>query len=434
MMTALPVYSPTDRVPPHDLTAEQALIGSMLLGAHADVSPDDFYREAHGKMCEAINDLRAHGIEVDAVSLRDALPDDFPASYIFDVTDAVPTAANVKHYAEIVKRHAKSRTLIALGTLVVASGYDGSDPDEAIGEAMTALTNVSDTGHKRSVRLFDAVKKRLLDYREPTEMVMFPGTGARAHFGDVTIIGGDPGTGKTAFVLAALDVWRKRYKCLFLSYEMSADEISDRFITRAVKQPSEFAYDGLDEQELSVYERACSDLLDDRNLIIKEAAGMSEGQMVQTIRLAAAHGTRICAIDYAQIAHDDRGDNENASLSRFLRQVQRLAKSTGMAIVLLSQYNRSKEGGKPRMGNLRGSGSLEQEAANVLLMWSPDYDSQEEYKRKLRDLGYLLDPTGPENIVRIEWAKRRHGQKGSTDFYLFDGRTMSFEPIDREAR
>ena len=90
-------------------------------------------------------------------------------------------------------------------------------------------------------------------------------------------------------------------------------------------------------------------------------------------------------------------------------------------------------GATERLSHLRGSGAIEQEAANVALMWSPDDDEQFDYKAKKRDERYILDPhDASKRLVRIHWAKVRHG-KSRIEYHLFDGARMHFEPLDREA-
>lgn len=435
----------SDRVPPHDLTAEQSLLGSMMLSSDACskaallVTSHDFYRPAHGIIFDAILALRDKGEAVDAITVAaqlDATGKTQAAggkAYLLEVNDATPIAANVGEYARIVKRTATLRAIIKAGTDAVSAAYGATEADDVLSASITSLLSLQQDGGRRETSIADAVRSRLAEYRNPTDTLMLPGSGVRIHYGDLTIIGGRPGTGKTAYMVQsaeALSVHGR--KCAVLSYEMDVRELADRLISRAVGQPSDFAYDGLSEFEAETYESACRRLLANNDLILKQSAGMTESQIAAFVRSFAAAGGRVVFLDYVQIAADSR-DGEYADLTRLIRLLQTLAKSTGVAIVALSQYSREGASSQPRLSNLRGSGALEQEAANAGLMWTPDDDVQMEAKQKLRDRGYLLDVhDDARRLVRIHWAKVRHGET-RTEYFLFDGARMHFEPLDREA-
>ena len=163
---------------------------------------------------------------------------------------------------------------------------------------------------------------------------------------------------------------------------------------------------------------------------------MPEAEAVSTIRRFAARGGRIVVLDYLQIgAHATKGGTENGDLTRFTRALQQVAKATGTLVLGLSQYSREGASDRPGLHHLRGSGSLEQEAATVGLMWSPEPDEQSERKAELRSReGAILDHENNEqSLVRVFWGKVRHGRIAS-DYYLFEGAQMKFAPVDYEVR
>lgn len=427
--------------PPHDLEAERATIGALLLGGSIGGTPlaaADFMRTAHGLTFDAIASLRASGEAVDAVTVAarleaaGRLEDAGGRGYLLECADAAPVASRAPEYAAIVRDRSRRRALIREAREAEAQGHDAPDADTAIGRAITALLALADTGHRPSARLSDAVSRRLEEYASPTPAAMLPGSGVRLHFGDLAIIGGRPGTGKTALAIQAADVWRKRWPVLFLSFEMSVAELADRFIARAIRVSSELAFGGLSDRDLEIYRQACADLLADDSLELVQAAGQSEAQTFAAIRAFAAKGGRAVIVDYAQIACERRGD-ENSDLTRFIRGLQQTAKQTGVLTIALSQYARAAADARPALHHLRGSGALEQEGACVGLLWTPEPDDAVARKQEIRDRGYLLDVWDERPLVRLDWRKVRHG-KTCAEYYLLDGASMHLEPIDRGTR
>lgn len=431
----------SSRVPPHDLNAEMSLLGALMLSPSVDVtdlSPDDFYRPAHQRIFDAIMSLRSRGDAVDAITVaaeltaKGTLEQAGGKMYLLEVSGSTPIAANASEYARIVRRNSQLRTIIDVGTRAVVAAYDATDADDVLADAVTTLLALQQEGGGAEATVADAIRRRLEDYRNPTDTLLLPGSGVRLHFGDLTVIGGRPGTGKTAYAVQVADVLASRgRKVAFLSYEMDLTEIADRLVSRATGQPSDYAYDGLTDGEVSVFEAACKSLLANRNLTLKQAAGMREAELASFIRSFAHRGGKVVVLDYIQLAFDSRS-GEYPDLTRLMRLLQSVGKSTGVAILALSQYSRDGDG-IPRLSHLRGSGAIEQEAANVALMWSPDDDEQFDYKAKKRDERYILDPhDASKRLVRIHWAKVRHG-KSRIEYHLFDGARMHFEPLDREA-
>ena len=430
--------SSLERVPPHDLDAERALLGSLLLGRTVTETPlggADFIRPAHGLVFDAIAPLLAAGGPVDTVLVAAKLEEGRRLEeaggkvYLLDLAGAAPCTGNVERYARIVKDRALLRALIRVATDAVADAYTSEDAAEVIGRAVAGMLALQDTGRADSDRASDAVAQRLEDYAHPMPSAMLPGTGTRLHFGDVCVLGGRPGTGKTAVALQAADVWRKRYRVLVLSFEMSTGELADRLIARATRLTSEVAYSGLSERERTFYAEACADLLADESLQLRQAAGMSEAQTVASIRTFAAAGGQIVVLDYLQIAAEARS-NENADLTRLMRALQQVAKQSGVLLLALSQYSRGATDGKPGLHHLRGSGSIEQEAATVGLMWTPEPEDQRARKLEVAERGYALDPEDPKPLIRLEWSKVRHGAPG-TDYFIFDGAAMRLEPVEK---
>lgn len=424
------------RIPPHDLDAERAVLGALMLGGTLRSTPlvaSDFYRTAHSHVFEAIEALRSAGEPVDAVSVAatlersGALDDIGGRMALLDLTDAAPVSSHAQKYADIVRDKSRLRGVIRATTSAEAAAYEGHDVDQVVASHTAAMLALSDTGSRSSVAACTAVARRLDDYARPVSAARLPGTRTRLHFGDVCVIGGRPGVGKTALALQAVDAWREIWPVLFMSFEMSIPELADRLIARATGRRVEIAHAGLTDRERDEYRRETVSLLEDERLELVEAAGMSEAQTTASLRAFAAAGGRIAVLDYIQIAYEAR-TNENADLARFMRSIQQVAKQSGVLVLALSQYSRAPEDGEPRLHHLRGSGSLEQEAATVGLMWAPEPDDCERRKRELRSRGYMLDVCDPRPLIRLDWRKVRHGRT-AMDYFLLDGAAMRLEPI-----
>lgn len=426
---------------PHDASAERAVIGALLAGGElgdVNLEPRDFFGTREAAIFRAIAELAAQGRSVDAVSVGSQMgADDLEAiggrSTLLEYDDPGVCTANLATYAATVQEKARLRAAIRATTAAQTALYEATRPaDELIAEAASSLLAIGDTGKRPTMRLADAVARRLDEYASPTVTAMIPGTSVALHFGDVAVIGGRPGTGKTALLLQAADVWRLRWPVLVLSFEMSISELVDRLVTRATGLPSQFPLGGLNEGERARYAEQCVGLLDDDSLELVQAAGMSEAQVAATIRSFAARGGRAVVLDYLQIACEARV-NENADLTRLMRVLQQTAKATGVLLLAASQYSRGAVDGRPALHSLRGSGAIEQEAAVAGLMWTPDVDDMIDRKREQAEHGYLLDIHDPRPLVRITWAKVRHGAT-ATDYLLFDGARMQLEPVDRRTR
>ncbi len=432
----------TSSVPPHSLEAEQALLGSLLLSpslrpdVFSLVAPGDFYRPAHTAIYGVMQGMFLADEAIDHLSLADRLRASGDLErvggeiYLLDVTQVVPTSANALQYAAMVKRDSKLRATIEAAAKAMSLAYAGDEtaPDVGLG----LMLGVQDTGRSQSEQASAVAERRLKAYLTPTPSIAIPGSAQRLHYGDTIVIAGFEGSGKTALAIQCLDVWRQKDRCLFLSYEMTADEIVDRFISRHVRIPTERALEGLDEDDIAVYRTDCASLLADRNLRIKECAGMRPEQLYSTIRSFGASGGKVAVIDYIQIARRMNVNDERIAIDELMLYIQQAGKSSGVACVALSQYSRLKDGeSEPRVANLRGSGSIGQAAANVALMWAAPDDKQKPAKQALFEKGWMVDPDDRRILVRIEWGKARHSAK-SKEYFLFNGSEMHFEPVEME--
>lgn len=428
--------SSAQMIPPHDLEAERAVLGALMLGGSLEGVPltsSDFYRGPHALVFDALMALRSAGEVVDAVVVAAELE---AAGHLervggkpglLEIQGAAVLASNAPGYARIVLEKSRARSLIRMAEAARVRAYEGKSADQIIADCLSDLSRLVSTRRPVRVGLSDAVSRRLDEYLKPREVVRIPGTSIPLHFGDVCVLGGRPGAGKTAIALQAADEWRKQWSVLFMSFEMSIAELSDRFIMRASGAVNLVTPSSLDDAGVAQRRRDCSSLLGDDNLQLVQAAGMGEAQTMASIREFAARGGRIVCLDYLQIAYTAMND-ENTDLSRFMRSLQSVAKQCGVLVLALSQFSRAATDARPDLQHLRGSGTLEQEAATVGLLWVPGPEDQRARKRELADRGYGVSQDDPRSLLRLDWRKVRHG-KQACDYLLFCGETMRFEPV-----
>lgn len=424
----------TDKAPPHDTDAEAAVLGAMLMG-HVDVAlslcPDDFYYPPHSRIFEVITELHNAGDAVDQVTVASKLPRE-ERSLVLDLASSyLPTG--LESHVELIRDYSRRRATIRECRRIEALSYD----EDSIPEAMQAFMRLADSGAKSSVSIADVVNARLDTLSDKRPYFTPPEGGPHIKAGNFVVIGGRPGTGKSALALWWALEWSRAMRVAVYSYEMDEEEIADRLICYKTGTPIELLDDGYSQFEVDVFRDHMRDLAGHR-LNIKVAAGLSTSQLYSSLRTFRAAGGQVAIIDYVQLAMEHTRAGETADLTRLSNGLRRLALDTGLTIIALSQFNRAVEGrtGKdayPRLSDFRSSGSLEQDATAAMLMYRyPDAGTEEgdESRDALRDQGWLFERDDTRALVRCEWAKVRQGAR-RVSLLFFDGSAMRFEPIDQ---
>ena len=424
-----------ERIPPHSVDAERSILGSMMMSEDAIndalgvLVPEDFYRPLHQRIFFEIQDLYLHGQTVDLVTVKDRFTEQSEQIYLVDLCNSVVSSHHVVQHAQQVKRDARLRRLIVAGQQVTAMAYKRHD--DAASEALNLMIQSQDSGAE-ATRLGDCVVNRISDYGHPTIDFSVPYSKVRMHFGDLSVIAARPGVGKSALAIACAEDWAGRWPTRFYTYEMSSEELADRFIARTMRGLAKGQLDLLEQERY----REATRHLDDLQLEIVEAAGMTLAQLYSGVKTFAARGGRIAIVDYLQLAVEDTKAGRVQDMSRLTKTLMRMAKDTGCAIVALSQFSRSAAAEQdkvifPQLHHLRDSGTIEQDAANVCLMaLIPEEGKQgQELRAKLRGAGFVIDPTDKRALLRLDWAKVRHGEK-RIEWQWFDGDTMTFDELD----
>lgn len=426
------------RVPPHNIEAEEATLGSVLLDPPAlprvvdYVRADDFYRQANGRIFDAILQLWDRGESIDLITLTNELQSEGQldrvggAAYVSSLTTSVPTSANVEYYAQIVQQTSLRRRLISLAGEVTEACFDDTIPTrQVIEEAERRIFELAETNQTRGFQPAKEVVKRTVAaieklYHNQEDYTGIP-TGFHAldnmtsgfQDSEFIIIGARPSVGKTAFALSMAANMSVAHKIPvgFFTLEMSdmalmqrlvASEarIGSQIIRTGMLRPSDFA--NLTNAAGRIYEAP---------LWISDTPGMRLLDLrAQARRMVSQHGVRILFVDYITLI-----TNENAELARHeqiaevSRSLKALARELEIPVVALSQVSRDTEGKRPLLSNIRESGSIEQDADVVLFLHRErklDQETTEGMSVIETELIVAKQRNGPVGTIKIAFVPR----------------------------
>jgi replicative DNA helicase len=436
------------RLPPHNLEAEVATLGAILLDAPAVtrvvdyVRPGDFYRQAHGRIFESILHLWDRGESIDLITLTNELQTAGHldrvggAAYISSLTTAVPTSANVEYYAQIVQQTSLRRRLITLAAEITESCFDDTIPTrQVIEEAERRIFELAETNQTQGFQPAKEVVKRTVDAIEKLYHNQDDYTGIPSGFhaldnmtsgfqnSEFIVIGARPSVGKTALALsmaANIAIGRKIPVGIF-TLEMSDMALMQRLIASEARIASQVIRTGmLRTSDFANLTNAASRIYD-APMWISDTPGMRLLDLrAQARRMVGQHGVRIIIIDYLTLI-----TNENAELARheqiadISRSLKSLARELEIPVVALSQVSRDTEGKRPMLSNIRESGSIEQDADVVLFLH--------------RDRNLEKDSTEAVSVIETELivAKQRNGPVGTIQI-AFVPRYTKFENLADE--
>ncbi len=434
-----------ERLPPHNIPAEQSVLGSLLIDRDAIirvasyVRADDFYIRANGTIYQAILDLYNRREPTDFVTLSDELErrsvlDDIGGiGYLSSLLNTVPTAVHVEYYGRIVERTSTLRRLIDAGTQIVGIGYqDAVETEEALDSAEQTLFAIS---QKRQTKDFQSISDVLdrffdqLDYLQQHrgEVVGVPSgfsdldqlTGGLQR-SDLIIVAARPSMGKTAFSLGlayGAAVQHDKTVGVF-SLEMSAEQLVQRLLATETGVDSHRLRLGMiDDNEWDRISRAFGRLAEAK-IFIDDAANASVMDVrSKARRLQAENGLDLVIVDYLQLMSGRKSDNRVQEVSEITRGLKSLARELNVPVIALSQLSRAVEtraDHRPMLSDLRESGSIEQDADIVMFIYRDEkYDENSEKK----------------GIAEIIVAKHRNGPVGSINLRFFE-RTARFADLE----
>ena len=423
-----------ERVPPHDLDAEMALLGCVLLDGEVlgTVAPllraEDFYRSAHRRLYEVMLTLYDRGEPVDALLVlrecerRTVLDEVGGRDFLASLAGGVAGPSNAEHYARIVRDKAIARGLLRVTSEIQRAAYEeGAGGDELIEAAehqIFELTRNQDLGQAASVRALLEDTFRELDQRDgapsgiPTGFFQFDDLTAGLHAGELVIIAGRPSMGKTTFALnVAYNVAVKsKVPTAVFSLEMSRQQITKNVLCAHAEVEASKLRGGrfLTDPEFHRLTEAAGPLYEAPLYIDDTPALTTTTLRAKARRLKAKHKIGLVVIDYLQLM-DAMGQSRNVDsrqqeISYISRSLKGLARELSVPVVALSQLNRaadSREDHKPRLSDLRESGSIEQDADVVCFLYRKHYYTKAESDRGLAEVIVAKQRNGPTDTVRL---------------------------------
>lgn len=425
------------RVLPHSIEAEQSVIGSMLMDKEAIIAASeivtarDFYQQQYGIMFETMVELFNEGKPVDLVTLQDRLkekdvpPEVSSLDFVRDIITTVPTSANVKSYANIVREKAVLRRLIKVNEEIANTCYAGKEPLEQI--LASTEKSVFDLLQSRSSGEFVPIRQVALNVLEkieaasktqgtvtgiPTGFIDLDYKTSGMQPSDFVLIAARPSMGKTAFVLNLVDhvAVRKWLPCMIFSLEMSKEQLVNRMLAME---------SNVDSQKLRTGNLTDSDwdaivegigVIGNSKLVIDDTPGISITELRSKCRkMKLEQGLSMIIIDYLQLMSGSGGkssESRQQEISEISRSLKALAREMNAPVVALSQLSRACEtrtDHRPMLSDLRESGAIEQDADVVMFLYRDDYYNKDTDMPNIAEVIIAKQRNGPIGTVNLLW-------------------------------
>ncbi len=426
-----------DRLPPQSIEAEEAVLGSLLIDADAIIRiatvlrAEDFYREKHGWIYEAILDLHERREPVDLLTVcdelerREQLDEVGGTVFVTSLVNAVPTSIHAEHYARIIERAATRRRLIDAAGQIAALGYqEADDVGEVVDRAEQLLFGVSE---RRISRDLVPIKQVLSDYYDrieyltrhqgevigiPTGFADIDGLLGGLQRSDMIILAARPSVGKTSLALSMAHNAALKFgqRVAFFSLEMSSEQVVQRLISAETGIDSQTLRQGkIAGDEWARFMKATSDL-SETHLYIDDTPGISALELrTKARRLQAEFGIDLLMIDYLQLMRGDtRSENRVQEISSISRSIKALARELNVPIVALSQLSRGVEARtdkRPILSDLRESGALEQDADVVIFIYRDELYNENTERKNIADVIVAKHRNGPTGVVSLYFKK-----------------------------
>lgn len=428
-----------ERLPPQNVEAEQSVLGSLLIDRDAILRiapflrPEDFYRENHAQIYQAILDLFERREPADfltvcnALEQRGVLEAVGGAAYITSLINAVPTPIHVEHYARIVELAALRRRLIeAAGQIARLAYEEDRDIDQVIDRAEATLFEVTERREKKDLV---PIKRLMADYYDrieylqshrdelvglPTGFIDLDKLLGGLQRSDLLIIAGRPGMGKTSFGLSiALNAALKHKAVVaFFTLEMSGEQLVQRMVSSETGIDSRRLMVGdIHDLEWERFVKASGDLSETLIFIDDTPAPTPLEIRSKCRRLAAEYELDLVIIDYLQLMSGGvRSENRQQEISYISRSLKGLARELHVPVIALSQLSRAVEARqdkRPILSDLRESGSIEQDADIVMFIYRDEVYDELTDRRNIADIIVAKHRNGPTGQVALRFAKEQ---------------------------
>lgn len=427
------------RILPHDLAAEQSVLGSVFISPESlitladELTPDDFYKPANKIIFKTMLSLLEKGEPIDATTMGSALTNQGEISkiggitYVVELVNSTPTSKNVEHYAKLVKEKATLRKVIADLSESLSSAYQGDvSISDIIAKTEKSLLDISNqnagTGFCNMADILDT-HMQMVETRSQTDGVVtglstgFVGldkitTGL--HEDNLIIIAARPAMGKTALALniAQYIAVKEKKPVAIFSLEMGAESLIERMLaSEGMVEGYHLKTGNLSVEEWSRLVHAQGNLYD-APIFVDDTAGIRISEIRSKARKLAQEmgGLGVIIIDYLQLITGSKGENRQQVVSEISRELKILAKDLKVPVIALSQLSRAveqRQEKRPMLSDLRESGSIEQDADIVAFLYRDAYYQKEQ-----------ADSQEANNVTELILEKNRHGSLGTVKLYF----------------
>lgn len=435
------------RIPPQNLEAEQSILGGLMLSQDAfdliadKIDATDFYSPAHQKIYTSIRDLHTKGKPVDLVTVTDQLQTrnefDSVGGYVYlaQLLEKTISSANITTYAQIIKEKALLRKLISTSARIIDRAYEGDQDVQTIVDiAEGEILKVSETnlheGLVDSMQIVkDSIKKIETLYQQKEEITGIP-TGftlldkmtSGFHPGQLIVIAARPSMGKSAFSinLAAHAALRAKKSVAFFSLEMSKEDVMVRLLSSEARVHMGSLRNGrLQDADWPRLISAAGNISESK-LYVDDSAGISPHEVrARARRLRSKGELDMIIVDYLQFMQlKQQRESRAVEVSEISRQLKSIAKELQIPVIALAQLNRSVEGRtdrRPMLSDLRESGSIEQDADIIMMLFREEYYDKEDPEKKGKSLVIV--------------GKQRNGETGDVPLH-FEGQFQRFRDAE----
>ncbi len=420
------------KTPPHSLEAEKTVLGGILVNnAYLNVvlsqlTPEDFYRDAHRRILESMVSLMDRGQPIDLLTLSEELQragqleELGGAAYLASLMDGVPRTLNIEYYAQIIKEKSLLRKLILSSARIISTSYEQqTDADTVLSEAQQAIVEIAEEKIKPGLVPIGSLTGDMLETirilaerREavtgvPSGFIELDNLTGGFHPSDFIVVAARPSMGKTALALNICQHvgLRTDYYAGFFSIEMSKEQVALRLLCAEAQVDLRKTRSGyISDREFERLQLA-AETLSQARIYVDESAALTVMEMKAKCRRLKLEGhLDIVFVDYIQLMRTGgRFENRNQEMSFISRSLKELAKELRIPVVGVSQLSRAPEKmrkePKPMLSDLRESGAIEQDADVVIFIYRPDY--------------YHPEDEAIKGIAEVSVAKQRNGPLGN---------------------
>ena len=424
------------RIPPHNIEAEQSVLGSMIMDHDAVITAserlrsDDFYRPDHAQIFAAIMELYTTGNPIDLVTIQDKLIQKGVfeqvggLGYLADLANSVPTSAHIKQYAKIVQEKSTLRKLIKASTDISAKSFEGEEPlDHIMNFAEKSIFDILQNKKTEDFTGIDEIILTSIEKIEEAHKSKGGITGIETGFidldhrtaglqpSDLILVAARPSMGKTAFslnIIQTAGIKNKKSVAVF-SLEMSKDQLVSRMLCAEAMVDSQKARTGM--LEPADWERIGQSLpnITNSRIYIDDTPGINVMDMrAKCRRLKMEKGLDLIMIDYLQLMSGvgDSSTSRQQEISDISRSLKALAREMQAPVIALSQLSRACEqrtDHRPMLSDLRESGAIEQDADVVMFLYRDEYYHPDTEKKNVGEVIIAKQRNGPTGTVELAW-------------------------------